>query len=339
MPVRMKDIAEDLGVSLMTVSKALRGHTDISEETRERIARRARALHYQPNWIARSLATRRTYIVGLVIPDLMHSFFAEVANGLGLGLGAFGYQILVANSNENPATERSEMEALLARSVDGLVVASAAADWKHSIPTALKTNQTPYVLIDRMPPHTNVNYVGTRDEDVGELATNHLLNQGCARIAHIRGPETPNSLRRLEGFRHALEQSRMPYRAEYVAVGGSDDEAGYRAMRQLLGLKRPPDGVFCYNDPVGAGALKAVIERGLRIPDDIALIGAGNVRYFDLLRVPLSTIDQGSAIIGETAAKILLQAMGKKTTPAPQCVLLPPRLIVRDSSRRKHDAH
>ncbi len=334
MAVRMKDIAEDLGVSLMTVSKALRGHIDISEETRDRVLRRARELRYQPNWVARSLATHRTYMVGLVIPDLMHSFFAEVANGLAKGLGPFGYQIVVANSNENPETERSEIEALLARSVDGLVVASAFRDWKHGMPGALKTSKAPYVLIDRMPPHMNVNYVGTRDEEVGALATGHLLAQGCARVAHIRGPDTPNSLRRFDGFRETLEKSGRKYVAEHVAIGGRDDEGGYRAMKQLVNLKRPPDGVFCYNDPVAAGAIKAVLESGLRIPEDVAIIGAGNVHYSDLLRVPLSTIDQGSSTIGETAAKILLDGLGKKIAPPPQCVLIPPRLVIRESSSR-----
>jgi len=334
LPVRMKDIADDLGVSLMTVSKALRGHVDISEETRDRVLRRVRELKYQPNWVARSLATRRTYIVGLVIPDLMHSFFAEVATGLTKGVSASGYQVVVANSDEDPETERKEIEALLARGVDGLVVASALRDWKSGMPEALRNGKVPYVLIDRMPPRMAVNYVGTRDEDVGALATSHLIEQGCKRLAHIRGPETPNSLRRLQGFRRTLKKLGKQYFPEYIAIGGRSDEGGYRAMKELVKLKRPPDGVFCYNDPVAAGAIKAALESGFRIPDDIAIVGAGNVHYSDLLRVPLSTIDQGSSTIGETAAKILLNCIGKKTPPPPECVLLPPRLIPRESSCR-----
>src|ERR1700746_4011175 len=142
----MKDIADDLGVSLMTVSKALRGHVDISEDTRRRILSRARELKYQPNWIARSLATQRTFIVGLVIPDLMHSFFAEIANGLTRELAPLGYQIVLANSEENAETERRELDLLLARNVDGLVVASAQRDWRRGIPPALNAARAPYVL-------------------------------------------------------------------------------------------------------------------------------------------------------------------------------------------------
>jgi len=332
--VRMKDIADDLGVSLMTVSKALRGHTDISTETRERIVQRAQELKYQPNWIARSLVTRQTFIVGLVIPDLMHSFFAEVANGLSKKLGPLGYQIVVANSDENAQTERTQIEALLARNVDGLVVASAQRDWKRGVPHVLRSHAMPYVLIDRMPSGINVNYVGTRDETLGSLATEHLLEQGCVRLAHIRGPDNPCGWRRLEGFQRAIQKSGRKRITRRVVTGGSNDDGGYRGMKQLLEFKRPPDGVFCYNDPVAAGAIKAILESGLKIPEDVAIIGAGNVHYSDLLRVPLSTIDQGATQIGETAAKILVDCMRAKTPPAPRSILIPLRLIVRESSCR-----
>ncbi|MBV9085563.1 MAG: LacI family DNA-binding transcriptional regulator [Acidobacteriaceae bacterium] len=333
--MRMKDIADDLGVSLMTVSKALRGHLDISEDTRERVLRRARELRYQPNWVARSLATRRTYMVGLVIPDLMHSFFPEVATGLSKALSSRGYQIVLANSDEDGEIERREIETLLARSVDGLVIASALKDWKKGMPSALNSGKVPYVLIDRMPPRMKVNYVGTRDEEVGELATKHLIEQGCTRLAHIRGPETPNSFRRMEGFQAALEGSGRTYSSQMVAVGGRDDTGGYQAMRKLLDMKNPPEGVFCYNDPVAAGALRAILEAKFRVPQDIAVIGAGNIHYSDLLRIPLSTVDQGSSVIGETAGAILIECMAGKVPPAPKRVLLAPRLIVRESSCRK----
>jgi len=331
----MKDIAEDLGVSLMTVSKALRGHTDISEKTRERILRRAEQLRYQPNWIARGLVTRQTYIVGLVIPDLMHSFFAEVANGLTKELAPLGYQIVLANSNESAVTEGREIELLLARNVDGFVVASAQRDWSDGLPHVLKNSDTPYVLIDRMPAGVNVNFVGSRDEDLAQLATNHLLEQGCTQLAHVRGPDNPNGIRRLKGFQLAMQKSGRKLSSQYVVEGGTGDEGGYRAMTELLRLKRPPDGVVCYNDPVAAGAIKAILESGAKIPRDIAIIGAGNVHYSDLLRVPLSTIDQSAAKMGEMAANMLVDCMRAKTAQVPRCTLIPPRLVVRESSSRQ----
>jgi LacI family transcriptional regulator len=330
----MKDIAEDLGVSLMTISKALRNHSDISEATRQRVLRRARQLGYQPNWIARSLATRRTYIVGLVIPDLMHSFFAEVAKGVARKLGPRGYQIVISNSDEDAETEQRQIQLLVARSVDGLILASALTDWRKGAPEVFRTRKVPYVLIDRMPAGLEANYVGADDEEIGALATEHLLEQGCRRIAHLRGPGTPNSKGRLQGCRRALAKHGLRLPRERVVIGGHDDTTGYEAMRQLLRLPSRPDGVFCYNDPVAAGAIKAALEAGLDVPNDVAIIGAGNVHYSDLLRVPLSTIDQSSALMGETAADLLVRCMEAKTPPRPQRILIPPRLVVRESSRR-----
>jgi len=333
--VRMKDIAEDLGVSLMTVSKALRSHSDISEETRNRVLKRARELDYQPNWIARSLVTRRTYMVGFVIPDLMHSFFAEMAKGVARKLGPLGYQIVISNSEEDAETEHRQIELLVNRNVDGLIVAPAREKWRKSLADNIRSRKVPFVLVDRMPERVDANYVGARDQDIGELATAHLFEQGCRRIAHLQGPAAPNSKGRLRGYQHALEKQGLKPVPEYIVDGGRDDATGYEGMRRLLKLSAPPDGVFCYNDPVAAGAVKAVLESGLRVPEDVAIIGAGNVHYSDLLRVPLSTIDQSSTLIGESAADLLVHCMEAKTAPPPKRIFIEPKLVVRESSRRR----
>jgi LacI family transcriptional regulator len=332
---RMKDIAQDLGVSLMTVSKALRSHSDISEETRRRVMNRARELNYRPNWIARSLVTRRTYMVGLVIPDLMHSFFAEVAKGVGRKFGPLGYQIVISNSEENPDAEARQIEVLLDRNVDGVIVASAQSNIRGELFRILEKRETPYVLIDRMPSGFEGHYVGVHDEEIGTLATNHLIEQGCRRIAHLRGPVISTGSGRLRGYRRALAKHGLEAPLDYVASGLYEDGSGYEGMRKLLQLRKRPDGVFCYNDPVAAGAIKAILEAGLTVPGDIAVIGAGNVHYSDLLRVPLSTIDQSSSVIGGSAAELLAQCIEAKKPVPPKRVFIPARLIVRESSRRK----
>jgi LacI family transcriptional regulator len=330
----MKDIAEDLGVSLMTVSKALRGHSDISESTRKRVMKRAQELDYRPNWIARSLVTRRTYMVGVIIPDLMHSFFAEVAKGIARRLEPHGYQIVISNTEESVETEQRQMELLLSRNVDGLIVATAQQNWSKETVAVFRTRKVPLVLVDREPAGIDANYVGVRDEEIGALATEHLYEQGCRRIAHIRGNATPNSLGRLRGYRRTLARHGLKARQDYMPEG-RDDAAGCDAMLKLLALPEPPDAVFCYNDPVAAGAIKAVLEAGLRVPGDVAIVGAGNVHYSDLLRVPLSTIDQSSSLIGETAADLLVECIEAKGARASRQMLIAPRLIVRESSRRK----
>ena len=167
------------------------------------------------------------------------------------------------------------------------------------------------------------------------MATEHLIEQGCRRIAHLRGPANSAGIGRLRGYRRALAKHQLGATADYLVSGQHEDSTGYEGMRKLLRVSPPPDGVFCYNDPVAAGAIKTILEARLNVPDDIAVIGAGNVHYSDLLRVPLSTIDQSSSLIGETAADLLVECIeAKKSVPARR-VLIPPRLIARESSKRK----
>jgi LacI family transcriptional regulator len=330
----MKDIALDLGVSLMTVSKAIRNHSDISQQTRDRVLKRMRELNYQPDWIARSMVTGRTYLVGLVLPDLMHSFFAEVAKGVARRLSPLGYHAVILNTEEDGEMERRHVEILLTRKVDGLIIASAQHRGQIELFETLRRREVPYVLIDRVIDGVEANFVGTKDEDLGAMATTHLIEQGCQKIAHIRGPQTGTGTGRLRGYRKALTKAGMKIRANHIVSGQYGDNTGYEAMRELLKTTPRPDGVFCYNDPVAAGAVKAVLEAGLRVPEDVAIIGAGNVHYSDLLRVPLSTIDQGSATIGETAAELLCACMEAKIPAERKRIFVPSRLVVRDSSRR-----
>lgn len=336
MAVRMKDIAGDLGVSLMTVSKALRNHSDISEKTRNRVLKRMRELNYQPDWIARSMVTGRTYVVGLVLPDLMHSFFAEVAKGVARKLQPVGYQVVISDTEEDGDVERRQINVLVNRKVDGLIIASAQRRGRLDLFKKLDRDKMPYVLIDRMLAGAHAHYVGVRDEELGAMATEHLIAQGCRRVAHLRGPAIATGTGRLRGYRRALARHGLTPDSAYITSGQYGENTGYDAMRELLKIEPRPDGVFCYNDAVAAGAIKAIIEAGLRVPQDVAVIGAGNAPYCDLLRVPLSTIDQSSTAIGENAADLLVQCMQSPKPSAARHIFITPRLVVRDSSRRKN---
>ena len=330
----MKDIARELDVSVVTVSKVLRNHSDIGPATRERVLQRVKELGYQPNWVARSLVTRRTYIIGLVVPDLMHSFFAEVAKGVGRKIRPRGYNVVISNSEEDAQLEAQEVNLLLARQIDGLILASAQKPGQSDLFERIEEHKVPVVLIDRRISGLDLSYVGVDDEQVGRLATEHLIERGCRRIAHIRGPQISTGLGRLAGYRQALSHHGLRVASRYILAGDSGDSTGYEAMRRLLALDPPPDGVFCYNDPVAAGAMKAALEAGLRVPEDLAVVGAGNVHYSDLLRVPLSTVDQSSSQIGEHAADLLLDLVESKRPRRPRTILLAPKLVVRDSTNR-----
>jgi LacI family transcriptional regulator len=337
MSVTMKDIAQELGISIGTVSKVLRDHPDISPETRERVRKRMRELNYRPNLAARALVTGRTHTIGLVVPDLVHPFFGEVAGGLSKLLRKKGYSLIITSSDEDFAMENRAIDQLLARRVDALILASSQRDpgFLHHI----EKLKTPLVLIDRRPEGGKVNFVGISDEEIGRIATEHLIEMGCRRIAHIGGPAISTAVGRLRGYRQALERHGLPVDPAYIISRDHADEAsdttGYEAMMELLGKKRAPDGVFCYNDPTAMGAMLAAIEKGIHIPRQLAMIGSGNVRYAKFLRVPLSTIDQQSAEIGERAATLALKLIESKTQPKPSTILLTPRLVVRESSSRR----
>jgi LacI family transcriptional regulator len=315
----------------------LRNHSDISPQTRARVWRRIEEVNYRPNPAARALVTGRTRSIGLIVPDLVHPFFAEVAKGLSRVLRKRDYSLVIASSEEDPALERSEIDQLLARRVDALIIASAQRTVESF--RRIEEQQTPYILIDRRFQALPAHFVGVDDERVGELATEHLIDRGCRRVAHLRGPEVSTALGRLQGYRRALHRHGLSMPTEYIVSPRSSDDAGdrsgYEAMKQLLELDPRPDGVFCYNDPAAMGALKAILESGLRVPEDVALIGCGNVHYDALLRVPLSSIDQDSAGIGERAAKLALSVVEAKGPPArPRTVLLTPRLVARESTLR-----
>jgi LacI family transcriptional regulator len=334
MAVRLKDIAKDLNLSVVTVSKVLRNQTDISSETRELVLRRMRELNYQPNLAARSLATGRTYSLGLVVPSLLHPFFAEVAKGIVDVIRKKGFGLLITSSDEDDELERQEIEQLLARQVDALIVASSqvSADFFRKI----KDRHSATILIDRRFPDLRTNFVGVNDVQVGLLATLHLIDRGCKRIAHIRGPEISTGIGRLEGYRQALVRRGFHVMPEMVRQSKSaDSEAendGHEAMSRLLRADPRPDGVFCFNDVVALGAIQAVLEAGLKIPGDVAIVGCGNSRWAGLLRVPLSSVDQGAAKIGERAARLALKLIESKSAPRTRTIILAPELVVRQSS-------
>jgi len=332
----MKDIARDLGVSVITISKVLRNHPDVGDETRERVLARVKELDYRPNLAARSLVTGRTYLVGLVVPDLLHPFFAEIAKSLSEALRESGYYLIVSSSDEDPDLEEQEINQLLARRLDTLIIASCRSTVELFF--RIEKQKTPYVLIDRNLPGLSANFVGVDDEAVGMLATRHLIEVGCRRIAHIRGPETSPGIRRLEGYKRALTQSSLKVIDDYIIQEPKGDvetkQRGAEAMRQLLNLKPRPDGVFCFNDPMAMGVMNYALDQGVRVPEDIAVIGCGNLHYDDALSVPLSSINQHSRRIGQEAGRIALAILSSKIPPKPESVVLRPELIVRRSTQR-----
>jgi LacI family transcriptional regulator len=338
MATRMKDIATALGLSIVTVSKVLnKKDANISAATRDRVLECARRMDYRTNLAAKGLVTGQSKMVGLIVPDLFHGFFAEVAAGMSDALAEQGYGLILSSSRGDEKLENREIKQMLARSVDALIVASC-----DSQAAGLKSadREVPVILLDRrMGDLTSLWFVGTEDSSAGKLATQHLVDIGRKRIAFIGSANFGPTSDREHAYRAVLAQAKLKMHPGYVVHLPTKEESnhvmGERSMRHLLKLKPRPDAVFCYNDPTAMGAMLAIFEMRLRIPEDIAVVGCGNSSYNAFLRVPLTSVDQDAAALGQEAANLTLRAIRErlhKKEHAPIAVLLKPTLVVRGST-------
>src|SRR5215471_4706370 len=334
----MKRIAGELGVSITTVSKVLNNRDDIGHATRARVLAKVAELGYQPNAVARSLTLRRTHTLGIVIPDLMHSFFVEIVAGIEATASAHGYGLLLCSSNEDPAKERQELDMLRQRQVDGVVLGSANASGNTDLLRQIGSLGIGLVMIDRDDhPDVQCDRVVTDDHEVGRLATAHLMSQGRTAVGHITGTQVLHARRRADGYRAALKAAGVKARPEWIVRGGFKEVDGYISMQKLLSIRPRVDAVFAANDPAAIGAMKAVWDAGLKVPEDVAVIGAGDIAMGDMLRVPLSTVSWSREDQGRAAAQLLLDRIdGARTdTGRARRVIIPPRLVVRRSSGGK----
>jgi LacI family transcriptional regulator len=332
----MKDIANELGVSVVTVSKVFNNHKDIGAATRERVLRRMKELNYQPSLHAQGLASGQSFMIGLVVPDLVHIFFSEVAKNISKVVRRKGYGLIIASSNDDPKQEREEIAQMMRHRVDALIVASCQESSKNLREVS---EEVPLILLDRSYDDFESHFVGIDNVQVGEMATEHLIAMGYSRIAYIGGKKASTSQGRLHGYQQALKRHGIELPEGYVVKRKHSDEAGDTsgclAMEKLLKLKPRPDAVFCFNDPAAVGAMNAILAAGLRIPEDIALIGAGNIRYAGAFRVPLSSIEVFSEALGESAGEMAMQLTAGKKPLRTEPVIVKPELAARESSRTK----
>ncbi|MEO7143484.1 MAG: LacI family DNA-binding transcriptional regulator [Bryobacteraceae bacterium] len=331
-PATLAGIARDLGISKMAVSKAMRGHLDIGEDTRRRVMKRAGQLGYRANLTARSLRFSETLLIGIVVPTFAHSFFSELVEGASAALERHGYQAIVTVSGENAAREVRQIEALIERQVDGLIVASSQRADAYGIFGRLEQRQLPFVLVGRRVEGVAAAYAGVDNFAIGRRMTEHLISRGRKRIAHLSGPRNTTGILRCDGYMAALRDAGLRVPSTYIAGGGDTVAVVEPATRKLLQCGSRPDAIFCYNDQTAAAALRVIQASGLRVPEDIAIAGVGNIRYADRLPAPLTTIDQQPRAMGKTATTMLLAALAKGRMPAAREVILPARLIIRESS-------
>ncbi len=332
MGTRLKDVANALGLSISTVSAALHHREDINSATRERVLQKAAELRYQPNRLAHALATQKTHVLGVVVPNLSSPFFPHVLEGIDAVTYPAGYSLVVFNTDDDPVREEKGIRMLISNQVDGLIIGSAQPPRKSGIWKSVDKPSMPFVLMDRF--FVSVPFVGADDERIGYLATHHLIEEGYRSIAHLAATSVVTGLGRYRGYLRALREAGLRIRKDYVVqVSWSEMDGGLEGAVRLLNLHPRPDAVFACNDLVAIGAMKTILKSGLRIPADCGLIGVGNVRYGDCLSVPLSTLNLHPKKVGQIAASMLLSRINGEDLP-PQPVFLEPELIVRASSRR-----
>lgn len=309
MPPRMKDIAAAVGVSVVTVSKVLNGNPKISEGTRNRVLACAKKLGYSTNLAAKALVTGQSKMIGLIVPELMHGFYAEVAASLLESLRSEGYGLIISSSRDNPELEREELRQLRARNVDAFVVASCERTSK-----ALKalSSEKPVVLLDRRQPGlSHAAFVGSDDVGLGRIATEHLLNSGYKKLAYFGGGQLSPSMDRQKGFADALRAAKVPLRKDWVVTLPQNEEQTHilaaQAMRAIIGSGDVPDGVFCFQDAIAYGVVRALREAGLRVPRDVGVVGCGHLRLNDFMEVPLTSIDQDTRQLGVEAGQLAMK--------------------------------
>jgi LacI family transcriptional regulator len=330
MPTTLADIARALGVSKMTVSRAINNHPEISPETRRRILETAQRMNYRPNQFARALTTNRSYLLGVVVPDLMHSYFAEICRGIEGVARPLGYQNLICSTDEQAANERHEVEVLLPRT-DGLIIASSVPPNEGSFYRRILKEGAKIVLIDRRLEGLRCPAVTTDDVKVGFLATEHLINLGHRKIGHLLGTAASTAALRFEGYQQALAKNRIAFDSSLVRRCGFTEREGHEAMTDWLNEGGVPAAIFAANDPAAIGAMSAISEAGLAIPEEVAIVGGGNIHYGDMLKVPLSTIAWSTLEMGQAAAQILIEMIGKKKKRKESQIIVEPELVVRES--------
>ena len=332
--ITIKDIAQKLNISPSTVSRALRNHPDIKPKTKELVVSLARELDYHPNSIAQSLQKKRTNTIGVIVPEIRHHFFSSVISGIeDVGYEA-GFTIIVCQSNEDSKREEINIRALLSNRVAGLLISISQTTENDESFFMLQRRNIPFVFFDRVLKNFKTSKVIVDDFDGAFKAVEHLILSGYKRIAHLAGPQYISiSNDRLQGYLFALQKYNIPFENELVIYGGFNEEDGIIGLQKLLRLNKLPDAIFAVNDPVAIGTFIQIKENGLKIPDDIALIGFSNNPIASLIDPPLTTIAQPMYEIGQTAAKLLIEQIENSKEPfEPKIEILKTQLIIRKST-------
>ncbi|MEM1137075.1 MAG: LacI family DNA-binding transcriptional regulator [Bacteroidota bacterium] len=336
--VTIKDLAKTLNISTSTVSRALRDHHEIKEETKNRVLALAAELDYQPNAVSLSLLNRKTFTIGVIVPKMGYHFFSAALEGIDAATINAGYTVMVCQTNESYEREVQNIRNMAAGRVDGILVSVSGATDQYDHFKQIKKKGIPLVFFDRECEALESSIVVANNYDAASKAVAHLISRGCKKIAYLGGPEHLSlSKKRLAGYRDTLLKNGLQYNPSWVMHCDVSRNDAMRITAELLELTEKPDAIFAMSDRFATSAMSVIKQKGLRIPEDIALIGFNNEPMTDIVSPSLSTIAQPEFEIGKKAAELLLQEINlKEGEPVNyETVVMETELIIRESSMRK----
>ena len=336
MSVTIKDIARNLGIAPSTVSRALNGHPDISEETRKSVKDMATKMNYHVNQMASSLRTKKSFSIGVVVPKIASHFFSSALSGIQEVAVSNNYQLLVCQTNESSSLEKKYISSLLSSKVDGLLVSLAKGNKTIQHIQSVIDHQVPIVLFDRTSDAFDVNKIEAEDFWGAFRAVTHLVNIGCRKIAHLAGPDTLTaSYNRMQGYKRAIKDSGLDVDESLIMPCDFDPEAGRNALEILLKNHPDLDGIFTVNDELGVEAIICLKNMGKDVPNDVAVVGFGDFPICRIVEPQLSSISHHPDKIGFEAATCLLELIQGKNKQAPTKKVISSELVVRASSTRE----
>ncbi len=305
----LKDIAEKLGTTITTVSKALKDYPDISDKTKQAVKKLAKELNYQPDSRALALRRNKSNSIGVIIPEVVHFFFSTVIAGIMTYAEGKGYRVLITLSNNQLSLEKKQANLLFNTKVDGVLVSLANESKSAAHFDLLKEYGIPVVMFDKVNKLFECSKVKIDDRLGAYTATQHLIDKGCKRIAHIRGPRHPlNSKARFDGYKAALKDHNIEFCPELVKECKEVTlKEGHDFAIELLEAKHPPDGIFAVTDQVGVGAIQAAHQLGLNVPKQLKVVGFSDSQIAQIIRPALTTIHQPGFEIGQMAAQLLIE--------------------------------
>ena len=336
----IKDIAEYLKITPSSVSKALSNHPRISEKTKEAVKKAVIELNYRPNQIATALKKGKSRLIGVVVPRTNSSFFSSVVESIEEVLSEHDYKMIVTQSRESYEKECTSIDTLLQIQVDGIIssLANETTDFSHYI--RIKDKGIPLVLFDRGEDEINVDYVGIDDYQSSILVVNHLVSNGCQRIAHVAGHRhTRIYEERIAGYIEALRINGLPIDKSLILESDLTIDDGRKKAQQLISSENMPDAIYAAGDFAALGVFQVLQKHRIRVPEEIALVGFSNERFTSLIKPSISSVEQQSTEIGKIAAETLLKRItDPDSVPELNKVILMPELIVRESSRKTPNA-